>query len=719
MSDQPSIDVVALQLWAGSWQDWTGSVASISIQRGGGITVDVGLMTVVLIRDDDPLAEDDILPSQPIRVVRKGTSQTIFTGIIENAAVGIVRDGGGGVRNGITITAVDAVASHTKNTRYGAVTPGGVGHETWAARIARVALSSETTVSLPSEPDTPYPWECQDVAYVSSLASHFDLACQTVGANWYVGSDNVTRFRAPDDDTGSVATFSDQLEDAHQYLDIVVDSGSKQVVNVLKITNHGRGNDGNTFDVAQTFEDAGSVLAWGARAASSDMCVWDADTMLSGRAEVLFDAYADPVREVREIAWDGQQDPALAAALDIQSPITVLLGAEEFETRIVAMSHEIGPSSWSITMQTSTRGVGEAQAVNDAYASTSATGATPVDRDARAPQAPTGLTVDPFAAWQGGEIVLAISAEWDAVTVGDNGAPIEISLYEVWGRPGDGSTPAKQIGRTAGLEVAATDPAFVIGDEWLVKVRAASSTNVWSPFSAEEAVTLTQPAEDLSAPTAPIISTAPGLGVVKWDGYLAGDPLTSAPAFLRDVLVQTAATDDAPDEDWIAQRYLFGAGDVALIAAPVGASMFVRFVPFDRLGRAGDPSEVAAMTIIAAPASFLDIAALKVSLIEAGLGGDLDISVNGAFEVLAGQIAETRSVFRVTPSGAEVRQEGIAGYLRLLAEAVQLIGPAGTVGAELTASGLEAPVVITKQLQHDHFIWAESADGDHLTLRSI
>ncbi len=717
----PSIELVTLQLWDAGWDDWTDTVVSISIQRGGAVTVDVGVMTVVLARQDDPLADDAILPGQPVRVVRKGTSDAIFTGVVQDADVGIVRDGGGQTRNGITVVAVDAVASHVKNTRYGAVTDGGVGHETWVARVTRLAASSDTPVSLPTEPVTPYPWECQDVAYTSSLASHFDLACQTVGANWWVGSDNTTRFRPPDDATASVGTFSDLLSDPNQYEDILIGSGTRQVVNVLKIENHGRGNDGNTFDIATTFEEPPSIAAWGARAAVTDMCVWDADTKLSGRAQAVFDAFADPVRGVDQIVWDGQQNPVLATLLDIQSPVTVKFGAETFETRVVTLAHDIGPTWWTITIGTSVRGVPEAQAVYDAYADMAATGAEPIDRDARAPQAPTGVTADPFAAWQGGSIALAVQAEWDAVTLGDNGAPIGVSLYEVWGRPDDGSTPPRRLTAATGLSVAITDPAFAIGDDWLIKVRAASDNNVWSPFSSEASVTLVEPAEELSAATSPQVSAQPGIGIIQWNGNLSTGP---APGFLRDVLVETAPTEDAPDEEWSPVRFLFGGGDSAMIAAPAGASFFVRLVAFDRLGRAAPPSAAVLVSIPAAPASFLDISSLRVALIEAGFSGDLILTANGQFEVLAGRVDETRSVFRVTSDGAEIRREGVASYLALLAEAVQLYGPSGAVGVEITAAGMEAPTVIASTIRQGPigapgFEWSVSADGDHLTLRGI
>lgn len=699
------------------WRDYLGDAQTINITRGGAITVDVGLLTAELIRSDDPLAEEKILPGRPVRVALASTETPIFTGVVQDAHSGIERVGGGLTRNRITVTAVDAVASHAKNTRYGAVTDGGVGHETWAERITRLGMSSDTPVALPEEPTTPYPWECQDVAYTSSLANHFNLACQTIGANWWVGADNVTRFRGPDAADSPATTFSDELEDALQYLDIVIGAGTKRIVNVLKIENRGRGNDGNTFDVATTFQDNDSVAAWGVRAASTDMSVWDADTVLSGRAQEIFDAYADPVREVDQIVWDAMQDPSTAAALDIQSSIGVLFGGEPFDTRIVGVTHEIGPASWIMTIDTSTRGVPEAQAVSDAYADMSATGAEPIDRDARAPQAPANVTAVSFAAWQGGAILLALQTSWDDVTLGENGAPIGVSLYEVWARPDDGATPAKRFATTAGLDVAATDPELAIGSTWLVKVRAASDNGVWSPFSGEESVTISEPVEELDAPTPPSVSSRPGLGVAVWDGQLTtGTP----PAALQDIIGETALDEHADDEDWSVRGTIFTGGEALQIAAPAGDGFWIRFRARDRLGRVSEPSAAVLVSIPSLPSAELDIPSLAVALISAGFAGQLDLTANTLVQIIAGQLGETRSVFRVTPLGAEVRQEGMAAYLALTATALQLYGPAGSVGAELTALGLETDLVKLNVLQFGDFAqWESSSDGEHLSLKEL
>jgi hypothetical protein len=208
------------------------------------------------------------------------------------------------------------------------------------------------------------------------------------------------------------------------------------------------------------------------------------------------------------------------------------------------------------------------------------------------------------------------------------------------------------------------------------------------------------------------------LALAGWDGNLASDPVAAAPAYLAWVLVETSEDDEAPDEEWAAVKTLYVAGDVAVIARPVGWAGYVRFRAVDRLKRVSDPSDAVEVTVPAADGAFLDVSAVITTLIQAGIAGVLDLSANDSIELLAGRIDETQSVFRVTPSGAEVRQTGVASYIELTATALNLYGPSGAVGAQVTAQGLVAPTVTAEDsLQVGSFVWTESSDGNHLTLR--
>lgn len=78
----------------------------------------------------------------------------IWTGVISDIETDYDIDKSGDSVAYVHVSAVDAVSAHKANTRYGAVTDGGVGYERWAARINRLAASSTTPINPPGD-DTP------------------------------------------------------------------------------------------------------------------------------------------------------------------------------------------------------------------------------------------------------------------------------------------------------------------------------------------------------------------------------------------------------------------------------------------------------------------------------------------------------------------------------------------------------------------------------------
>lgn len=70
---------------------------------------------------------------------------SLFTGNLEDVQVDYDRKG----NSFVAITAADAVKQHNNVQRYGAVVEGGVGYETWASRIRRLAESATADVNPP------------------------------------------------------------------------------------------------------------------------------------------------------------------------------------------------------------------------------------------------------------------------------------------------------------------------------------------------------------------------------------------------------------------------------------------------------------------------------------------------------------------------------------------------------------------------------------------
>ena len=61
------------------------------------------------------------------------------------------------------------------------------------------------------------PYRLQSTVYESSLASHFDLACNSTGARWWVDSQNVVQFRGFREASAPVGVWTDNPDDAQTF----------------------------------------------------------------------------------------------------------------------------------------------------------------------------------------------------------------------------------------------------------------------------------------------------------------------------------------------------------------------------------------------------------------------------------------------------------------------------------------------------------------------
>lgn len=179
------------------WSEWTDSVVNIDATRGGKVSDlahrnEVGTLSVTLRGVNLDTDNPEFVAGQSIRLVHvNGTKRhTIFTGSIREIDVHKVRYASQGMVSLLQLVAVDAVREHNEITRYG-VFPD-TGTETLAARLDRLSRSATTPIAQPTEA---IPGMLGRTVYESSLSNHLDLACNTVGAFWYVDGDGVTRVR--------------------------------------------------------------------------------------------------------------------------------------------------------------------------------------------------------------------------------------------------------------------------------------------------------------------------------------------------------------------------------------------------------------------------------------------------------------------------------------------------------------------------------------------
>lgn len=203
------------------------------------------------------------------------------------------------------------------------------------------------------ELDTDYPQRLRDTVYESNLANHFDLACNSVGASWYVAKDGVTRFRLPGAGLPVSAEFTDtRSPGALEYVDIVAGYDTRSTVNRLEATNYGEtgGNEDNDTIIV---EDPTSQARYGVLRATLDVNLYDEDPYqdaLAERLDAVLQAHDEPELFVSQIRWNAQQNLPMAAILDVGQRILVNYRGTPQDSQIVSINHDIQPRRWMVTL---------------------------------------------------------------------------------------------------------------------------------------------------------------------------------------------------------------------------------------------------------------------------------------------------------------------------------------------------------------------------------
>ncbi|WP_350348011.1 hypothetical protein ABIQ69_15435 [Agromyces sp. G08B096] len=205
------------------------------------------------------------------------------------------------------------------------------------------------------ERNTDYPQRLRETVLESDLATHFDLACNSVGASWLVGKDGVTRFVLPGSALPMSAVFSDAVDaDAHSYIDVSAGYDTRAMTNRLVVTNYGvdeaRTNEKNDELVVTS---PASITAYGTRSQTLRTNLYSEppyDDSLNDRLAAILDSRDQPELLVAQLRLNAQQDLAMARALDVGQRILVRFNGSEQDSQIIAITHDIQPTRWLITL---------------------------------------------------------------------------------------------------------------------------------------------------------------------------------------------------------------------------------------------------------------------------------------------------------------------------------------------------------------------------------
>lgn len=204
-----------------------------------------------------------------------------------------------------------------------------------------------------TETASAYDERLQSLKMETSLARHFSIACDSVGAFWHIDRDNNVKFTRILDSPGPALVFTDiEALDGLKYTDIKTNYDSRDIVNTLDIYNHGIKDDpenpGSTLtdDTVDGFTDETSIATWGSSNGTIDTSLYTGaghETALADRAAEILDAYQTPKQRFTWLRWNAADDIEAIRKLEIYKQITVAGNYKIQDYRITNIYIEMAP----------------------------------------------------------------------------------------------------------------------------------------------------------------------------------------------------------------------------------------------------------------------------------------------------------------------------------------------------------------------------------------
>lgn len=346
------------------WVDFIEDTTNIRYKRGAisdgaSNTAQVGIMSFTLREAGNPVTDYKIRAGRNVRLRYK--NEVLFSGNLTKAQGRYIRK-----RNRyytyFTIQVADAIKKLAAQKAYGM---GGLSepYESFEDRIERILDSYDGAYELPTGDAYPDYRLCATV-YEGSLAAHLDLACNSVGASWYVDKLGQVRFVTALTDYVT-ATFTDRthtetVENPFEYYNLDVEYDDGNHINYLEVVNkdiiEDPANPGNAIaaETKNVYSDGASVKANGALKETLNTTLYDSgayDGSINARAAEVIALAKDPQPSIRKIFFNVHENFD-ATQLETLHRVNLWLDSTKYELRVVGIDANIVAQTreWTIEL---------------------------------------------------------------------------------------------------------------------------------------------------------------------------------------------------------------------------------------------------------------------------------------------------------------------------------------------------------------------------------
>lgn len=345
------------------WVDYINEGTNISYNRGSvnngaSNTVQVGLGSATFKDSANPLTDYKVRSGRNVRF--RYNDEILFSGNLTSVPGRYIRRKNSYTKY-FTVNIADAVKKLAAIQRYGA---GGLSepYETFEERIERLLASYNGVAEVPT--GNAYPnYRLSATVYESSLASHLDLACNSVGASWYIDKLGQLRFNTTLTDyitaTFTDGTHTEDLVTPLAYYGINIEYDPKNHINYLEIANKGIIEDPNNVgveiaaDTKTVYADTYSIASNGYLKSTLDTCLYTEgiySDSLETRADEILEAHSAPQPTITKLYFNMQEN-FIATQLETLHLVEVWHEATKYTLRVAGISATINPKEWLLELE--------------------------------------------------------------------------------------------------------------------------------------------------------------------------------------------------------------------------------------------------------------------------------------------------------------------------------------------------------------------------------